>query len=177
MTASPLNYSVMKGIVSWTPVGGTLIDLGNCAKATLTVKPNFLDHYTSRQGIKAKDASVPVSLEAEVSLELDEITAQVMSMSLFGVVADQVTGDPGYAVDGALKKIAILSASQIQGSLKIVGTNTIGKRGQLVLPNVIFKAGSAFDFISDAEWSKATLSGEALFDVSSSGFGEWFQLN
>jgi hypothetical protein len=172
-TPNVLNYQVGKAIVSWKPAGAsTYRDLGNVSAAALQVNVEFLDHFSSRAGIRSKDRSVPVELAGEVTLTMDEITAENLAMAVLGTVSAQTSNDPGYDANASTQrsKVDILAASNLDGALRIVGTNSVGRRMQIDLWSVSFKGGSSVAFIGD-EWTEVELTGEVLRDENEGSFG------
>lgn len=183
MTASTANYTVSKGIVSWRPEGAqNYRDLGNAPALSVTPEIEFLEHFSSRAGIRSKDLEVPVQLAGTVALTLDEMTIDNIALAILGEVADQTTGDPGFVAspgpEGQRKRVQIMTESTIIGALRYIGTNTVGRRVQVDLPRVAFKGGSALQLISD-EWNQFELTGELLLDTASSGnigFGRIYEI-
>ena len=171
------HYSVLKAIVFWTPESSDEErDMGNVPELTVTPQIEFLDHFSSRAGVRSKDASVPVEIGGEVSLTLDEMTAENIAMAFLGQISDQVEGDPGYDEGATRKKISVLAGNEIVGKLRVQGTNTVGKRVEAVFPRVSFKGGNAFSFISD-EWASMQLTGELLYSDEEESYGNIFEMN
>ena len=184
MTASTANYTVSKGIVSWRREGtSTYRDLGNAPALSITPEIEWLEHYSSRAGVRAKDLEVPVKFAGTVSLTLDEFTVENIALAILGSVEEQQSGDPGYLASppqsGQRKRVQIMSESQVIGALRFVGTNTVGRKVQVDLPRVAFKGGSALQLISD-EWNQFELTGELLLDTAATGnigFGRIYELD
>jgi hypothetical protein len=184
MAASTANYTVSKGIVSWKPEGApNYRDLGNAPALSITPEIEFLEHFSSRAGIKSKDLEVPVQVAGKVSLTLDEFTIDNIALAILGQVSDQTSGDPGFIAslgpgETQRRRVQIMSESTIIGALRYVGTNTVGKRVQVDLPRVAFKGGSALQLISD-EWNQFELTGEILLDTAQTnniGFGRIYEI-
>lgn len=158
-----LNYHIGRATVQWTPSGGSPRDLGNCVSGQLTPNIEFLDHFSSRAGIRSKDRSVVLETGGTVSLTLDEITPENLSMLLFGGDGSTVT------TNTAGKKVFdVLSVSEVKGELVITGTNQVGNKFTATLNTVSFQPDGSFDMISE-EWNQIVLSGEILDEGS--GFG------
>ena len=184
MTASTANYTVSKGIVSWKPEGAsTYRDLGNAPALSVTPEIEWLEHFSSRAGIRAKDLEVPVKLAGTVAITLDEFTLENVALAILGEVEDQTTGDPGFiaslgAGETQRRRVGIMTESQIIGALRYVGTNSVGRRVQVELPRVAFKGGSALNLVSD-EWNQFELTGELLLDTATTGnigFGRIYEI-
>lgn len=176
MAASTANYTISRAKVYWTPDGGSERELGNCPSLVVTPKFEFLDHYSSMSGVRAKDASVPVEIGAEISITLDEWTIENLAMAVLGTVSAQEAGDPGYDVGAGTQKdkIAILTGTEVKGKIRVVGTNTIGVKVEGQFPLVSFKGGNAINFLSE-EWNQLELSGEIL-QHPTLGFGDIYRI-
>lgn len=144
---SPLNYFIGKGELSFTPSGGSPRDLGNAPDFTVTPNYEFLDHESSRTGVKERDYHALIKKSGTVEITLDEITPENLAMALFG----EVTGSA----------FEIMSESSIEGALTLVGTNDIGSKYTVVVNSVSFSAKSGVKFIGDA-FGTVELSGEML---------------
>jgi hypothetical protein len=182
--ASTANYTVSKGIVSWKPEGAAdYRDLGNAPALSITPEIEFLEHFTSRAGIKSKDLEVPVQIAGQVSLTLDEFTIDNIALAILGQAEDQTIGDPGFIPflgqdETQRRRVQLMTESTIIGALRYVGTNTVGKRVRVELPRVAFKGGSALQLISD-EWNQFELTGELLLDTAETdniGFGRIYEI-
>lgn len=171
-----MNYSILKAKIFWTPAGGEERDLGNVPEATFTPNVEFLDHFSSREGVRKKDRTVVVEQSGELSIALDERTVENVAMAVLGVVAEQEVGDPGYDSEAPtqLRKVSVLATSEIVGSIRIVGTNDIGTLSTAEFPRVSFKGGDSIGFISD-EWDSFTLTGEVLYDEEEGTFGTIYE--
>jgi hypothetical protein len=184
MAASTANYTVSKGIRSWEPEGAASYhDLGNASALSIMPEIKFLEHFSSRAGIKSKDLEVPVQVAGKVSLTLDEFTIDNIALAILGQVSDQTTCDSGFIAslgpgETQWRCVQIMSESTIIGALRYVGTNTVGKRVQLDLPRVAFKGGSALQMVSH-EWNQFERTGEILLDTASTnniGFGRIYEI-
>jgi hypothetical protein len=81
------NYVVGKGIVFFTPDGGIEYDVGNVTEMEFTPNIEKLDHFSSRQGVRAKDRSIVIEKAAELRMVMEEWTAKNLSLILLGSVA------------------------------------------------------------------------------------------
>jgi hypothetical protein len=161
--ASPdiLYYSVLKGIVYFTPENETERDLGNCPEFELTPAVDKLDHFSSRAGVRSKDRSVAREKTLEVRMVLDEYSPENVRMALLGSALTPSTSG---------QEFGIFSESEIRGAVRFVGTNDIGSQINLNLPSVSFLPSSAQNFISE-EWGTMELTGDVLFDEEAENFG------
>lgn len=145
MAASVNNYFIGKGIVSFKPSGGVYRDLGNVPLFEFTPANEELEHYSSREGVKTLDKVVSTSVKGTVKISMEEYVLENMAIAVLG-------SDPvGNSID-------ILAESSITGSLKCVGTNDVGKKFEIELLLVTFKAGSTISFIGD-DWGAMEVEG------------------
>jgi hypothetical protein len=162
MPTSPdtLNYSVLKGQLYFTPTAGTERSLGNAPVFQLSPEIERLDHFSSMAGVKAKDRSIILERTLTANITLDEITAENLAIALLG----------GTVAAGPPKTFDLFVAAEITGSLRFAGSNAVGNKVDLDLPNVSFGPAGEIDFISD-EWGQIELEAQVLYDTVSSGFG------
>lgn len=154
MAASPANYYIGKGVVSFQPFTtetgytlGTSRDLGNVPTFEVTPTIEKLDHFSSRLGTKTKDRSIVISKAMTVRIVMEEWTAENLGMVLLGTVATNV--------------VQIFDRNTIAGQIDFAGANEVGAQLDIVLYNVAFQPGSSLSPISD-EWGAIEVSGEAL---------------
>lgn len=160
MATSPstLNYSVLKGTISFTPDGGSLRDLGNAPEVELTPEVTKLDHFSSRAGVRSKDKSVVTEKSLNLRIVLDEWTEDNVRLALMGSTNN---------TDGTF---GIFQESEITGAIIFTGTNDIGSQVDLTLPNVSFGPSGSLNLISD-EWGTMELTAEVLYDEATADFG------
>src|SRR5512139_159160 len=106
------NYAIPKGVVTYTPTGGSLTQLGNCSNFTYTPDVVKKDHFSSMAGIRTKDLSVVSQLAATIKMVLDEINE--FNLSLF-LLAESGTASLGGLTD-----------TNLTGELVFTGGNDIG---------------------------------------------------
>jgi hypothetical protein len=159
---STLNYSVLKGIVKFTPTGGAERDLGNAPEFELTPAIDKLDHFSSRAGVRSKDRSVVREKTLNGRMVLDENTPENLQLALLG--GDSAVNTGGNTAFG------IFENSEITGALTFTGTNDIGNKVHLSLPNVSLIPAGSLPFISD-EWAQMEVNFEVLFDEEANDFG------
>lgn len=163
MPASPskLNYFVGKGTCTFQIDGETTArDIGNAPEVELTPNVERLDHFSSRTGTRSKDRSVIVEKSGTLRVVLDEITPENLALHLAGTVTTDTAGT---------KTLEIMDNTETTGQFVLTGTNDVGQKMTMTLPNVSFTADGGFSFISD-EWGRIEIVGEVLVD-SSSSFG------
>ncbi|MBB2698960.1 UNVERIFIED_ORG: hypothetical protein GGI66_003637 [Rhizobium esperanzae] len=167
MPASPntLNYFIGKGIIKFTPTGGVQRDFGNAPEIEFTPTIEKLDHFSSRSGVKKKDRTVVTEKGGTIRIVLDEVTPENLSLQLMGEVTT--------ATDGT-KSFRIMSEAEITGQIDFTGTNDVGNKITMQLPNVSFGPSGSFNLISD-EWGQIELTGDVLateYTDGSSDFGQ-----
>lgn len=156
-SANVLNYQIGKAVVTWTPTGGVSRDLGNAPEVEITPNIEFLDHFSSRSGVRSKDRSVVVETGATVRVVLDEITPDNLAMLLFG---SNTNGLVDTNSDGDME-FEILSESEVTGALVVTGTNSIGNKFTMTLPSVSFQPSGSWQAISE-EFNTIEITGEVL---------------
>lgn len=150
MSASPLNYFVGKGILSFRPYGTTVPrDLGNAPAFSLTPQIEKLDHFSSRGGVREKDASKVTQKSGQAQVTLDEITLENIAMVLLGSISGSV--------------MTLMAESEVKGYLSFTGTNDIGNRFNVDDVLVSFTPNQGLDFISE-DYGQIQLTGEWLKD-------------
>jgi hypothetical protein len=125
------------GSVVWTAVPWQ--DLGNCPKFAFKPEIETLEHFSSRQGVKTRDQKVVTALKGSLTVELDEITAENLQFALLG----SMTGATGSRV------VTVFANSQVTGEVKLVQTNSVGKRFELKFGYVQVMPDQEIDFIGD----------------------------
>jgi hypothetical protein len=150
-----LNYTVFKGIVSLSDTGTAWVDVGDVSSFVLTPNEDTLAHYSHREGIRVKDREITITRTYTLKMVLDEPTEDNLKIALGG--ADLSGG--GFTIGAA--------PSQTK-HVKLVGTNSIGIQGTLLLYPVTFKPNGDIEFIGEDSWSQITIEGEVL-----TPFGTW----
>jgi hypothetical protein len=160
MTSSTDNLRIGKGIVSFQLGGtGSFRDLGNCPELEWTPEIEELEHFSSREGVRTRDKTVILEKKATIRMVLEEWMPENLALAFLGTV-DGVSGD-----------ISLFDQNAIQGALRYVGTNEVGPKYQLDLPNVsIIPSGTGIGFISD-EWGQLELNAEVGVDSITGSFG------
>lgn len=157
MATDPLQYYIGKGVVSWTPAGGTKRDLGNVP--TFEFSPNLekLEHKSSRTGVSTTDRTIILSKGGTVRIVLEEWTAENLAMALLG------TNTAG--------TIDIFSVNSASGELEFVSANEVGPTITLTFHNVTFNPSGTFGFIGD-EWGQLELEGDVGVATSGANSGK-----
>ena len=143
MAGSTANLLIGKGVLSFDryvnglPTGMT--DLGNAPNFSLTLSPETLDHFSSREGLKKRDLSVVVSVTLGGKFTLEEYEINNLALALYGSVSGST--------------LNALAETSVTGHLKFVGNPATGPAYQVDCWKVTLKPAGEISFISD-EWSK-----------------------
>ena len=86
MPASPntINYFIGKGIITFTPTGGALRDLGNAPEIELTPNVEELEHFSSRSGVRNMDRKVVIEHPREAGWSLITPDPKSAEMTTWG---------------------------------------------------------------------------------------------
>jgi hypothetical protein len=143
------NISVGTGFLEFKPEGsGVYHHLGNCPSFKLSMEAETLDHYAPVNGIRVKDYVWTIELNAEVEIEMEELTARNFQMLTLGdIVGNTVT-------------IAVRNAPR--GALKYTATNETGPRWHIDLHLVSFGTEGEYEPITSDDFNKITVTGTAL---------------
>lgn len=157
---SPLNYFVGKGVLKWKGVDdGDYRDLGNAPVFDVTPQITRLPHNSARRGVRFQDANPVISKMVTVKFHLEEFTPENLALALMGTLT---AGSPN--------TIAIMDIDEVVGALRLVGTNELGDKVQVDIPNVNLAPSAAIPFIGDT-YAALEITGEVLGDPSTGSFG------
>jgi hypothetical protein len=147
------NYVVGKGIVTFKREGeADFVDMGNCSAMEFTPGITFLDHFSSREGVKTKDLSIVLEKTGEIVITLDEWTSSNLALALLGTKNDAAVGGP---------TVDIFSANTINGELKYTATNDVGPKWDLWFYNVSIKPSGKIGPIS-GEFGQLEITADVL---------------
>ncbi|RWN11758.1 hypothetical protein [Mesorhizobium sp.] len=158
------NLSIGKGILYFTPTGGSERDMGECSAFETTPSGDTLDYFSNRVGIKKKVRSVVTSTSLGIRIVANEITAENLAMAL--------GGDTPASGGSGIKSFNIMRKTEVTGSLRFEGQNDIGNRLDVSLPSVSFKPGGTFNPLSE-EWQEIEINGEALAVENTDGTSDF----
>jgi hypothetical protein len=145
------NYTIGKGSVFFTPVGGVRRHLGNAVAFEVELTIEELDHFSSMSGVRTKDLVAVLEKSGVIRVNLEEITAENLRIALMGGELD---------VDTEGNKIfEIMAANLTRGRLEFVGNNDVGPKWTYDFPSVAFRPNGAINQISD-DWMILELEGE-----------------
>ncbi len=136
------NYVIGKGFLIFKPVGELdFFHLGNVPNFVFTPAVTKLDHFSSQEGTKEKDASIVTEKTGTVKITMEEFTKRNLGILLMGDVDDS---DPDNII------IDIFSTTALTGELRFYATNDVGPRWRFFLNKVQFTPSGDFSPISDA---------------------------
>lgn len=139
------------GTVTWTAV--PWVDLGNCSKFTWAAEVETLEHFSSRGGVKTRDKKVTLTQKGKLTLVLDEITEDNLSLAVQGVAT------------GATGTVEIFAKSQVDVQIKLEGQNAVGNKYDWFFGAVSIIPGKEVSLIGDG-WTEIELTGEVLADAA-----------
>lgn len=153
------NYYIGRGIVWWkranadgTP-GGSWRDLGNAPACDFKAAIKNLDHFSSRYGLKVKDASVVIEANATLIVKLDEWTQSNLALAMLG--------------DEAINPFMIMATPGLRGEIFFLGTGNIGAKVAAHFPAIQFNPTGTLSFISADKYGEIELTGDILLDPAS----------
>jgi hypothetical protein len=150
------NLSVGSGELQFKPDGaGSYIHLGNCPNFEFKMKTRMLDHHAPYNGIKVKDYTWTIELEAEVEIIMEELTARNLQMLLLGDIGTDGSGHT---------TVTITARNSVIGALSYTANNEVGPRWFIDLLAVTFNNDGSFDPITSRknDFSKISIKGTAL---------------
>lgn len=147
------NYRVGKGALHFKREGaGDYVHMGNCTSFEFTPAVEKLDHFSSMEGVKEKDASIVLSRGGTIAIILEEWTPSNLALALLGEVDEGAVGGP---------TVEVLSTDAVEGALKFISANDYGPKWDAYYHRVSFIPSAALNPISD-EWGQIELEGESL---------------
>jgi hypothetical protein len=156
------NYLVGKGQLYFKREGAPdFVHMGNATAMEFTPSLDKLDHFSSMEGIKTKDASIVLTRSGEVKLTLDEWTPSNLSLAVLGSVDELAVGGP---------TVEIFDQDAVTGELKFIASNDVGPRWDYHYFNVSFIPSETLNPISD-EWGQIVVSGEVLVSQTAPNVG------
>ena len=149
------NYTIGKGklyIANWTLAGGAgaYTEMGNCPSLEVELSVDRLEHFSSREGLRDRDAYPVVQTQYTITFECDEMAATNLNKFLLG----QQVGNSIYMLQNAEKEYA----------LKFEATNPVGVKYRWLFHRVVLTPNGALALIGDNEWQSMSFTGEGLAD-------------
>lgn len=154
LAPDPKNYVVGRGFLLFKPEDAVdFYHLGNCPKFSITPKVEVLPHFSVMAGTKVQDFQVILQKGADLSIDMEEATANNLALFFQGDVD---------ATDPANVQVDIFSKeNSVNGQLRFYATNDTGPRWNFDLLSVLFNPTSAFSPISDS-WNAMTVNASML---------------
>ena len=146
-TPSTDNYTLGRGKLYFTPKGGAEMDLGNAPALTANVSIDWLEHFSSRSGLKTRDKRVPLQLTPTLSFTLDEPVANNLNLLFLG------TNTAG--------TIAAFTNPTTEGQLRFVSDNPLGVQLELTAWEVSLSPDGDVGLISDS-WMEIKFKADVL---------------
>lgn len=137
---SPLNYFQGSGNLYWTPAGGVERHVGNATKFEVGVELTQVDHNERMNAARAVDRVFFPGSKANWSASLEEITPENLAMAFLGSVATNSDGN---------KVISILATTSLTGQWRFNGTNDVGSKYEVILPQAQITPTGTFDFLGE----------------------------
>lgn len=151
----PQNYALFRGNVYFTKQGDDPITgrrhIGNVNGFEFEPSVERLDHYSSMAGTRSKDYSVALEVSGQLTITIEEMTAENMSLALMGALDTDSDGN---------KRVSILSEPLVRGKLELIGTGDVGPRWNFEYPQVAFAPNGSISLISEDDWAAIELLGE-----------------
>ena len=155
MASNPLDLYIGKGILSFTPDGGVKRDLGEVDTFAVTPALEKIEKKGNRAGVKSTVRTVIVEKSATFNFVMSEFSVENLALGMLG------------ELDTAGTTLDIFKLSEVKGALEYVGTNDIGPRFTVLLPNVSITPQGEVGFITD-EWGTLEVSGDVNLDGTGS---------
>jgi hypothetical protein len=143
----PDNYVLGRGKCSFTPKGGTKRDLGNAPALTVSVAIQWLEHFSSRGGLKVKDKRVAMQLTPTISFTLDEPVGDNLALTFLG--------------SNTAGTIAAFTVPSIEGLFEFESDNPTGPNYIMSAWEVSIGPDGETGFISD-NWMEMKFKAEVL---------------
>ncbi|RUM30222.1 MAG: hypothetical protein DSY42_04890 [Aquifex sp.] len=79
-------YTIGRGKFLLKPAGESgYIDFGNISSGKLSIKTEKKEHYSTRTGLKVKDAEIIISQDFNIEIEVDELKKEALEMYFLAV--------------------------------------------------------------------------------------------
>lgn len=140
-------------------------DCGDCPIFEVTPGVSKMEHYSSRGPSRYKDRTDISQKQMSVRIQMDEITAENLAIAL---MATAVSGTSSSHYDYSMD---ILADAEVTAAVRFIGTNAIGAKIQIDLPNVTFSPSAALNLIVEQYGNM-----EIMGDVNADSGGSFGQL-
>lgn len=154
-TPDPRNYALFRGEVYFTEAGGAYPadrrHLGHVDGFEFEPTVERLDHFSKMSGTRSKDYSVALETSGQLTVVIQEMTAENMALALLGALDVDSDGN---------KRVSILSEPLIRGRIDFIGSGDVGPRWDYQYPQVSFSPNGSISQLSDDDWASVELLGE-----------------
>lgn len=158
------NYRIGKGRFEFKREGSVdFRHMGNGPASEFTPSIERLDHFSSMEGVKEKDASIVLERGGQLTLTLEEWTPDNMALAILGTIDEAAVGGP---------TVEIFDEDAIEGELRFISNNDYGPRWNLTWYRVSFIPSAALSVISD-EWSQIEIEAEVLVSQTAPNVGKF----
>ena len=155
------NYSIGKGLLEiCTFVGGTYSPIGNCSSVTVEHKIDRLEHFSSMEGIKVRDAYPVTQIGYTLTFETDEICAENLVRWSLGTQSGS--------------SISALQSVDEDFKFRFTENKEIGENRVYEFSKVKLSPNGAGALVSE-EWGVLSFTAEGLYDASNVG-KEWYEI-
>jgi len=135
------NYKLGKGHVLFKPEGeDSYFHLGNAPSCVLTPTVETVDHFSSMTEERTLDDTIVTSKAGEITITLEEATANNLRLMLLGTLDEDAYGD--IVID-------LFTQTSITGAFLFVATNAKGPRWRAALPKVTMIPTGGVEMISE----------------------------
>lgn len=158
------NYRIGKGRFEFQRDNiGDFRHMGNSPGAEFTPNIERLDHFSSMEGVKEKDASIVLERGGTLTLTLEEWTPENLAIAILGTVDTGAVGGP---------TVEIFNEDAVEGALRFISNNDYGPRWNFDWYRVSFIPSAAINPISD-EWGQMEVEAEVLVSQTAPNVGKF----
>jgi hypothetical protein len=148
------NISVGAGYIEFMPEGDSVFHhVGNVPNFQFAIKTDTLDYYVPADGVRVKAYSYTTEQQAEIEIEMEEITAQNLALLMLGDVTSA----------GGVTHVSIQARNGKVGALRYTATNEQGPRWHIDLRSVMFSDGGEFVPLGGGDFNTIKIKADVLF--------------
>jgi hypothetical protein len=114
--------------------------VGNATKFEAGVELTQVDHNERMNAARSVDRVFFPSSKATWSASLEEITPENLAMAFLGTVATNSDSN---------KVVSILATTSLRGALRFRGTNDVGSKFEVTIPQAQITPSGVFDFLGE----------------------------
>lgn len=146
------NYAIGKGklsIAPWTGTTPTFAEMGNCPSIEIEPTVERLEHFSSQEGLKERDAYPVVQTSYTINFECDEIATENLTKFLLGTTSGN--------------DIRMLQNANAYWVLKFISDNPLGPNFKYLFNKCTLAPNGAMALIGE-EWMSMAFTAEGLAD-------------